>query len=355
MIIDAIKNKINIIDLAREYGLKVKKVGGHTYRAKCIFHNDNKTPNLTFDTEKNVFRCFACRERGDVINFYAKLNKISNKEAIQKLKEIYNIKDLNPGGLIIKSGPDRKQPVGMADIDNILKALMVSCGDLSPESLGYLTGNKRGLTLETIRHFKIFDIQDYKKVKKSLFGLFDLVTLREAGLLFEKCNRFIFIQYKIIIPIIENGKFVCLRGRYFYKGLDNPGRVNKYESLNGISTRGMLFNVDILTTLKAGDKLFLCEGEFDTMITEQNGLKAVGLLGVSNYNPDMLKRLKDYDLVIALDNREEGKRLTNIIGKDFKALTGREAKKVNLPEGIKDMTEYFIKHPGKTTLKQGTS
>jgi len=51
----------------------------------------------------------------------------------------------------------------------------------------------------------------------------------------------------------------------------------------------------------------LCEGEFDTMIAEQNGLNAIGLLGVSNYSKEMIKQLKDFDLIICLDNDEQSK------------------------------------------------
>lgn len=51
----------------------------------------------------------------------------------------------------------------------------------------------------------------------------------------------------------------------------------------------------------------MCEGEFDTMIAEQNGLNAIGLLGVSNYSKEMIKQLKDFDLIICLDNDEQSK------------------------------------------------
>jgi len=43
------------------------------------------------------------------------------------------------------------------------------------------------------------------------------------------------------------------------------------------------------------------------MIAEQNGLNAIGLLGVSNYSKEMIKQLKDFDLIICLDNDEQSK------------------------------------------------
>jgi DNA primase len=110
--------------------------------------------------------------------------------------------------------------------------------------------------------------------------------------------------------------------------------------LRGIS--GRLYNADKLKDVKAGERVYLCEGEFDTMIAEQNGLKAVGLLGISNYNEQTIKRLADYDLVICFDNEEQAKKQAHKIADKFKRATKRDAKINNLPNGIKDITEYFI-------------
>jgi len=268
----------------------------------------------------------------------------------------------SPQVKLTNSGPEVKETKSYTNVDNympILEALRNFCGELSAESLTYLTGVKRGLTLETIKQFKIFDIKDYKKTKDFLMEHFSMDELKQAGIINSK-NRFVFTKNKIVIPVNENSRIVSLRARFFDNGQDNPEQLQsktytypKYESLKGIT--GRFFNADMLLIMRPGERLYLCEGEFDTMIAGQNGLKAIGLLGVSNYNPEMIKRLRDYDLFILLDNDEPGRKQRYKIADIFRAVADKEAKITNLPEGIKDLTEYFIKHPGQATWNPRTT
>lgn len=58
-----INDNIKITDVAKSYGLKLK---GNM--ALCPFHNDTQK-SLSFSDEKNVFNCFGCSAKGDVIEF----------------------------------------------------------------------------------------------------------------------------------------------------------------------------------------------------------------------------------------------------------------------------------------------
>jgi len=163
--------------------------------------------------------------------------------------------------------------------------------------------------------------------------------------LFDSKNRFHFSKHKIIIPLIKNGKITALRGRYFYKGQTDPEEnkhffLGKYQSTAGVADK--LFNADILKTLKKGDRVYLCEGEFDTMILQQNGHNAVGVLGVGNYSDETIKRLGDFDLMIAFDDDERGRKEAEKISNIFYKQTRRVADREKLPDGIKDITELFI-------------
>ena len=79
------------------------------------------------------------------------------------------------------------------------------------------------------------------------------------------------------------------------------------------------------------------------MILEQYGKHAVGVLGVSNYEDETIKRLNDFDLVIAFDSDEQGRREALKISNIFYKQTGREVIREKLPEGIKDITELIVK------------
>jgi DNA primase len=349
MLIDDIKGQINIIDLAKQAGLDLKKQSNRLYKAKCIFHNDTKTPNLFFYSETNTFKCYACGKWGDAINFYAELKGISNGEALKELADNYGLLTGIYKDIIIttdKEERDKPEPFNPIKYTPIYEALLEFCGEPTDETIKYLTGDKRGLTIDTIKHFKIFDIKDYKKTKEFLTNKFDLDILKTIGLIDSK-NRFVFTKNKIILPLIADNKIISLRARFFDNGIAEPKQItttfsySKYKSLQGIG--GQLFNEDILKTIKADEKVYLCEGEFDTMIAEQNGLKAIGLLGASNFNTETIKRLKDFDLIICFDNDKAGKEQSYKIADEFKKITKRDAKINILPKEAKDLTEFFIK------------
>jgi len=365
MIIDDIKKRINIIELAKKEGLELKKESNRSYKANCCFHNE-KNASLTFYVDTNTFHCYACQAHGDAINFYAERHNLSNNDAIKELAKQLSIKGLHRANNTLKTHArglhgDAKDNLTTKTIgevlknkkkqfsykpDDIFRALKEFCGELDQESQTYLTSESRGLTKETIKHFQFFSIKDYKKTKDFLLKKFKLEALQDLVLINRKQNRFLFINHKIIIPVIEDGKTVAIRGRYFNKGFSDPAvfkntfSFGKYQSTAGVANR--LFNGDSLKTLKKGDRVYLCEGEFDTMILHQHGKHAVGVLGVSNYNDKTIKRLNNFDLIIAFDNDEQGKKEALKISNLFYKQTGREVIREKLPEGIKDITELFI-------------
>ncbi len=61
--LESIKGKITIGKVAEKYGLKVKK-----NMTICPFHKDT-VPSLSLSDEKNVFNCFGCKAKGDIITF----------------------------------------------------------------------------------------------------------------------------------------------------------------------------------------------------------------------------------------------------------------------------------------------
>lgn len=60
-----INEKISILQIAKEYGLKL-----HGDKAICPFHNDTD-PSLTFNPSRNTFKCWSsnCEKSGNLIDF----------------------------------------------------------------------------------------------------------------------------------------------------------------------------------------------------------------------------------------------------------------------------------------------
>lgn len=82
-ITEQIKTRIPILDIADEFGVKMRKAG-RSYKGLCPFHSE-KTPSFSIDTRKNIFHCFGCHKKGDNIYFYSLLKGIENGQAWREL------------------------------------------------------------------------------------------------------------------------------------------------------------------------------------------------------------------------------------------------------------------------------
>ena len=58
---------------------------GTNYVGLCPFHEDHH-PSLVVNPQKQTFKCFACGEHGDVIEFIEKTEHCNFMEAVGKLK-----------------------------------------------------------------------------------------------------------------------------------------------------------------------------------------------------------------------------------------------------------------------------
>jgi hypothetical protein len=68
-----------------------EEIGDNEVRAKCPFHSDDR-PSVAVNTEKNVFRCFACKEKGDLVKLLAKIHTKTRSKMIDDLQTRYDLK-----------------------------------------------------------------------------------------------------------------------------------------------------------------------------------------------------------------------------------------------------------------------
>lgn len=82
---EEIKGLLDIREVARSYGVRFGRNG----KAFCPFHQDGKTPNLSF--KGNRFKCFSCGASGDVLDMTARLYGLELKEAAKRLNEDFRL------------------------------------------------------------------------------------------------------------------------------------------------------------------------------------------------------------------------------------------------------------------------
>lgn len=76
--VQAIKERHDIVDVVGRY-TNLRKAGKE-YIGKCPFHDDRQ-PSLEVNQDKQLFYCFSCQRKGDLINFIMEIEELDTKRA----------------------------------------------------------------------------------------------------------------------------------------------------------------------------------------------------------------------------------------------------------------------------------
>ena len=98
-----IKDRVDLKDLVRYYGLEVDR-GGF---ACCPFHNER---HPSFKVYEDHYHCFGCGEHGDHVDFVQKLYGLTNIEAAKKISHDLGL-GLDNGELAIPVNSRLKRPL----------------------------------------------------------------------------------------------------------------------------------------------------------------------------------------------------------------------------------------------------
>lgn len=339
--IERIKTSVGVLDVAREYGITPR---GNVARcfSKDAHPNGDKNPSLMFMPRVNRFECMSCGVKGDVIDLYAHLSGLSNADAIRELSRrvgasprLYIVSRSVP---VAEKEKPREEEKPLSDaLLCVYEDLCFTCIEdgeafLSQESLSYLTGNRRGLRAETLDRFYIVDVKDYNALSTSMRSKHSDDALRAAGVLNEKGNL-IFYHHRILIPFFNGERITFIQARRI------DSEYPKYINLAG--RKPPLFNTETLKGMSAGETVYLCEGAFDAMMLEQAGKHAVACLGVRNVSEKDLDMFLPFSVVLALDNDAAGQGRAEELAKMLYR-RGKASEILSLPDGCKDVTDYFL-------------
>src|SRR5574338_1316824 len=83
-----VKTTLPILDVITEY-VQLKQAGTY-WKGPCPFHSE-KDASFTVSPDRQIFYCFGCHASGDVIAFVAKIENMSQLEAVKHLIERYQL------------------------------------------------------------------------------------------------------------------------------------------------------------------------------------------------------------------------------------------------------------------------
>lgn len=67
-----VRNELDFETVLTHYGFEVKANGKHQVKVHCPFHDDGN-PSCGINLTKKVFHCFSCHAKGNILDFYTKM------------------------------------------------------------------------------------------------------------------------------------------------------------------------------------------------------------------------------------------------------------------------------------------
>ena len=304
--IDEIKSRIDILDLAAEAGVKLRRTG-RNHTGFCPFHSNTRTPAFVIWPESGTWRCFGeCNEGGDIFKFVMKKEGIDFKEALQRLadKAGVTLERLQPEKPEQKEENLRLRNL-LEDVSTFYRHQLLQTEAGKP-ALTYLL-EKRNLTEQTIEAFGLgYAPHSWDATLKHFTAKgFSEQDLLDVGLLSERDNGGYYDKFRnrIMIPIRdENGKMTGFGGRILDPD-DIPKFMNSPQTVFFDKGR-LLYGLDrARKPIRAADQAVIVEGYLDVIAVHQAGYENVVSPMGTALTDDQLRMLKRFTrkIVLALD------------------------------------------------------
>ncbi len=270
----AIKQAVPLSQVLARYGIKLKK-SGKELRGRCPVHNGEGEDSFNASTEKNVFHCFSCRAKGNVLDFVAAMENCSLRQAALLLSDWFALPSIQPAvtnGNNEKASqpkPAREETIGESAQPNQPLGFRLRGIDFSHP---YLSG--RGIDSETAEYFGV----GYFSGKGSMAG-------------------------RVVIPIDnEHGQLVAYAGRSI------DGTEPKYRLPAGFKKSQVLYNLARAKEECSDGTVVLVEGFFDCMKVVLAGYPCVSLIGCAmSEHQERLLATNFQRVLIMLDGDEAGR------------------------------------------------
>ncbi|GAB4264686.1 MAG: DNA primase [Candidatus Promineifilaceae bacterium] len=312
--VDEIKNRLDIVDIVSET-VSLRK-SGRNYSGFCPFHSNTRTPAFYVFPETQTWRCFgACAEGGDLFSFIMKRDNLEFKEALRVLAGKAGVQ-LEEYGRSAK-----KQAEGVKRLAQLMEQavdyyhmLFMYAPEAEP-ARQYV--QKRGLTEETITHYKLgFALNRWDAALTHFHDQgYDEHELLDVGLLIEneeRGTRYDRFRNRLMIPIRDiNGRWVGFGARTL-----DPEGIPKY--LNSPQTplfdkSNLLYGLhDARRHIRETRQVVIVEGYMDVIQAWQAGFRNVVAQMGTALTEEQLKQLKRYTkrFILALDADAAGVKAT---------------------------------------------
>jgi DNA primase catalytic core len=328
---DAIKRTTDLAAVVRGYGVELK-AEGRDLRGRCPFHEDQARPNLIVSPGKNLWRCPACGAAGNVIQFVAKMDGLTEREAALKLLGAV------PGVVRASELPGAAAPAPLV-IDEATRAKLLA--RVAGFYAKTLTKDRAGLDYLKTRRLddpallETFGVGYCNgSMREALPKAGEVVEqLQALGVLNERGNEVLF--GRVVVPIHDAaGNVAGLYGRRI--GDAEP----RHLYLRG-ARRGVFNGV----AAKTRQTLIVTEAVFDAMSLWAAGFRhAIALYGKDGWTADHEALIRENgvtEIVLALDGDARGQEAAEALAAKLSGLV-KSVYRVAWPQEVKDANAFFL-------------
>lgn len=278
-LIAEVRSRSDIVDVVGSYISLTKK--GANYVGICPFHSDH-TPSFSVSRSKQIYKCFACGEAGNVITFIMKYENVTFPEAVKILADRSGIA-LPEVEISDEEKRRANRKLRLLEVNKEAATYFYKCLRSPHGERGLKYFCDRGLTEETMKQFGLGfagingrEVVEYLRSKgfsdDEIKGAGIASSSEKNGLSSPFWNR-------VMYPIMDaNHRVIGFGGRVL--GDAKPKYLNSPET-DIFDKRKNLYGFVFARNSRSGN-FILCEGYMDVIAMHQAGFnQAVASLGTA--------------------------------------------------------------------------
>jgi DNA primase catalytic core len=353
-VVDQIKDALDLVDVIQET-VELTQTGDEWVGAHPT-HESESGRSLNVNRKKQVWQCWNCGAKGDVLDWIADANGLDIKTQFQQVLEIAAQK----AGIEI----DRGDPEAWSEMQEI-RTFYTAAAEYYHSNLldvhRAVIRDQWGITDDTIDELKIgVSKTTGDALYREMVQVFDHKIVEKSGLV-RRTSRGWMDQFlgRIIFPYWYNGQVVYFIGRQSKWTPKNKYEAGKYKKLQTKDDKNeyvspqvenrYLYGVD--STRGVNDRLVITEGVTDCIAVLNGGMACISPVTTKFRKVDcvrLLKIAKRFDEVFVCNDTDKAGIKGSIQTTEYLTVHGVDAKIARLPvengNEKMDIAEYLRTH-----------
>ncbi len=335
-----IKKTTDIAQVIASFGIELKPAGTNDLKGLCPFHDDSK-PSMIVTPGKGLFHCMSCGAAGNVIQFVARMEGLTEREAALRLL------DAVPGvgrASSLEQGKTAKEK--SVDVDPLADPELFA-GILDHYHGALFGRNKRGINylnrrnlgdMETLQHFGVGFVDG---ALRDTLAKKQLEAAKTLGLVNAKGNEKFY--NRVVVPVYDaERRPVGLYGR------DITGK-SEVAHLYLAGGHRAVWNAEAATAYP--EELIVAESVFDALSIwsaggAKNVIAAYGARGWTPHHAKLVRKAGTRKLVFAFDADGAGQERARELASELTEKHNLACHRVKWPEHCKDANDYFCYDAG---------